>query len=195
MTREEALRILGLEGDSTEADVKLAYKEMAQILHPDKFANNKRLSERASEQFKRVNEAREVLLGRRAARSTASRRPASRGAGGSRAGRAAAADSGADPASTLKARLAGIAAARVQMTSQLDAEIDRRLFGMYLVVGGIIVMLVGTRMPMLEPVGGTALIWGAFQLFSSQANIKVIKQHLAGLEKDRKKYEEELENL
>ena len=55
MTYDEALRLLGLDEDATEADIKLAYKEMAQILHPDKYADNKRLSERANEQFKSVN--------------------------------------------------------------------------------------------------------------------------------------------
>ena len=47
MNRTEALRILGLDDDATPEDVKTAYKETVQILHPDRFASNKKLQERA----------------------------------------------------------------------------------------------------------------------------------------------------
>ena len=40
MNRTEALRILGLDDDATPEDVKTAYKETVQILHPDRFASN-----------------------------------------------------------------------------------------------------------------------------------------------------------
>ena len=46
MNRTEALRILGLDEDATPEDIKTAYKETAQILHPDRFASNKKLQER-----------------------------------------------------------------------------------------------------------------------------------------------------
>ena len=52
MNRTEALRILGLDDDATPEDVKTAYKETVQILHPDRFASNKKLQDRATEQFK-----------------------------------------------------------------------------------------------------------------------------------------------
>ena len=54
MNRKEALRILGLDDDATANDIKAAYKETAQILHPDRFASNKKLQDRATEQFKNV---------------------------------------------------------------------------------------------------------------------------------------------
>ena len=41
MNRTEALRILGLDDDATPEDVKTAYKETVQILHPDRFASTK----------------------------------------------------------------------------------------------------------------------------------------------------------
>ena len=201
MTYDEALRLLGLEEDATEADVKLAYREMAQILHPDKFAGNKKLSERANEQFKMVNEAREVLLGRKSAPRTG-RRQGGGGAGGagSRGGSGGAGGSGygaPDRATTLKARLAGLAAARTQLVAQLDLETDRRRVGTYLLIGGIIGMILGEvfKMRIIEPLGGTALIWGVIQIFSSQSNIKTIQQHIEGLEKERKKCEKELDKL
>ncbi|MTH38913.1 DnaJ domain-containing protein, partial [Veillonella dispar] len=54
MNRTEALRILGLDDDATPEDVKTAYKETVQILHPDRFASNKKLQDRATEQFKNL---------------------------------------------------------------------------------------------------------------------------------------------
>ena len=61
MNRNEALRLLGLSEDATSEEVKAAYRETAQILHPDRFASNKKLQERATEQFKNLQEAYEVL--------------------------------------------------------------------------------------------------------------------------------------
>lgn len=198
MTRDEALRILGLDEDATEADVKLAYKEMAQILHPDKFADNKKLAERATEQFKQVNEARELLLKDRRTRSSTSGTGSAGRQTGRRADSYSYADSpasGGSGASSLKARLAGIAAARVQAIAQRDAEKDRRRVGVYLIVGGIVGMVIGVRIRLLEPIAGIALISGAVQAFSANANIKTINGHLASLDKDRQKCEEELENI
>ena len=54
MNRTEALHILGLEDDATADDIKIAYRETVQILHPDKFAGNEKLQNRATEQFKRL---------------------------------------------------------------------------------------------------------------------------------------------
>jgi curved DNA-binding protein CbpA len=189
MTRDEALRILGLDEDATEADIKLAYKEMAQILHPDKFGDNKKLAERATEQFKNVNAARETLLSSSRSSRSGTRTRRSAGSSGS------AGSPGYSTASSLKARLAGIAAARTQLTAQLDAEIDRRRVGIWLLVGGVVGMIVGVRIRIVEPLGGIALISGAIQTFSAAANIKTINGHLASLDEDRKKCEEELENL
>ena len=61
MNRTEALHILGLEDDATADDIKIAYRETVQILHPDKFAGNEKLQSRATEQFKRLQEAYDLL--------------------------------------------------------------------------------------------------------------------------------------
>ena len=61
MDRAEALRALGLEPGASAADIKAAYREMAQILHPDRFAANSKLQDRATEQFKNLQEAYEAL--------------------------------------------------------------------------------------------------------------------------------------
>jgi hypothetical protein len=195
MTREEALRLLGLSEDATEEDIRLAYKEMAQILHPDKYADNKRLAERATEQFKHVNEAREMLLGKNtSARRGAARTRSASGATRGKTGAGAWAGTGAtDRATSLKARLAGIAAARVQLTTQLDAERDRRRIGIYLAAGGLVAFLVGRVIKPLLAIAPVAFVWGAFQLFTSQASIKLINGHLAELERERMKCEKELD--
>ena len=76
MNRTEALHILGLEDDATADDIKIAYRETVQILHPDKFAGNEKLQSRATEQFKRLQEAYDLLSsgasGGRGARSGSS---------------------------------------------------------------------------------------------------------------------------
>jgi hypothetical protein len=212
MTRDEALRLLGLDEDATEADIRLAYKEMAQILHPDKYADNKKLAERATEQFKHVNEARELLLGGRSAARRGGRRTDSAGsaraggaggAGGTGRGSGSARTSagyagagyGEDRASALKARLAGIAAARVQLTTQLDAELDRRRVGIYLTAGGFIALLVGRVLRPLLAIAPVAIVSGIVQLYSSRTNIKIIRGHLTELERGRKECEKELEEI
>ncbi|MDR1082920.1 MAG: J domain-containing protein [Coriobacteriales bacterium] len=196
MTRDEALRLLGLDEEATEADIRLAYKEMAQILHPDKYADNKKLAERATEQFKHVNEARDVLLGK----ASSSRRANGARSGAGRSDRRAGAhtddaEHSADRATTLKARLAGIAAARVQLTAQLDAELDRRRVGVYLTVGGLIALIVGRAVRPLLAIAPVALVWGVVQLLSTVAGIKAIRGHLAELGKQREKCERELNKL
>ncbi|MCL2883671.1 MAG: J domain-containing protein, partial [Coriobacteriia bacterium] len=103
----------------------------------------------------------------------------------------------ADRASSLRARLAGIAAARTQLTAQLDHELDSRRIGIGLFVGGLIALIVGQRtgLRLVDGIGGAAAVWGAIQLFSALANIKAVRGHLSRLDADRKKYEQELENL
>ena len=80
MNRTEALHILGLEDGASADDIKIAYRETVQILHPDKFAGNDKLQNRATEQFKRLQEAYDLLMasgsggrgsGARAGRSSA----------------------------------------------------------------------------------------------------------------------------
>uniref|UniRef100_UPI003AB42214 J domain-containing protein n=1 Tax=Enorma sp. TaxID=1920692 RepID=UPI003AB42214 len=50
MTRDEALSVLGLEPGASPAEILAAYRELAQMLHPDKFGENKRLRARAEQQ-------------------------------------------------------------------------------------------------------------------------------------------------
>ena len=62
MTRDEALSVLGLKPDASRDQITIAYRELVQMLHPDKYGDNKRLRARAEQQMRAINEARVVLL-------------------------------------------------------------------------------------------------------------------------------------
>jgi curved DNA-binding protein CbpA len=54
MSRDEALRILGLSADATEADIKAAYHRLIAGLHPDRGGSAYLAA--------KINEARDVLM-------------------------------------------------------------------------------------------------------------------------------------
>lgn len=202
MNRTEALHILGLEDDATADDIKIAYRETVQILHPDKFAGNEKLQRRATEQFKRLQEAYDLL---------------SSGASGGRGGRGArsgaSSSSGAARAWTevedgveveylteaeIKARLAGIAAARAQLVAQRDTVSDERRNGLAMAAIGAVATLLTIRRPfgilgMIAAVAGTATVWGIIQFLGAQRNLNTLNEHLAKLTEERKEYEALLE--
>lgn len=213
MNRTEALHILGLEDNATADDIKIAYRETVQILHPDKFAGNEKLQSRATEQFKRLQEAYDLL-------STASSGDrASRGARASRAGRSSGAYSSGSARSgaarswtevedgveveylteaEIKARLAGIAAARAQLVAQRDTVSDERRNGLTMAAIGAVATLFTIRRPfgilgMIAAVAGTATVWGIIQFLGAQRNLNTLNEHLAKLTEERKEYEALLE--
>ncbi len=185
MNRTEALRILGLDEDATPEDIKSAYKETAQILHPDRFASNKKLQDRATEQFKNLQEAYEYLTSGRGARG-------SRGsAGPSRASTAA---------STLEARMAGIAAARTQLVKQRDVVYDERRNGIAMTAIGAIVALLAGRRPfgilgIVAAIASAAAVWGIVQIVSSQRTISTLNEHIDELNKEERRLGEELDEM
>lgn len=209
MNRTEALHILGLEDDATADDIKIAYRETVQILHPDKFAGNEKLQNRATEQFKRLQEAYDLLT------SGSGGGRAGRGGRGSRSGGSSGsgAASGAARAWTevedgveveylteaeIKARLAGIAAARAQLVAQRDTVSDERRNGLAMAAIGAVATLLTIRRPfgilgMIAAVAGTATVWGVIQFIGAQRNLNTLNEHLAKLTEERKEYEALLE--
>lgn len=190
MNRSEALRILGLGDDASREDIRTAYRESAQILHPDRFANNKKLQERATEQFKNLQEAYELLMGKRS-RSDAG------GSSGSAARRSGA---GLDEAREIEARLAGIAAARVQLVAQRDMLYDERRNGAaFLAIGGIVALILWRRRAgLLMVVAGIAsavAVWGAVQIISVQRSISTLNGRLKELEDEKNRLLARLEEL
>lgn len=198
MNRTEALHILGLSEGATPQEIKEAYREAVQIMHPDKFAGNKKLQQRATEQFKYLQEAYDVL-----------KSPAGRGGSGTR-GRAS---SGASrPAARsytveedgtqveyltveeIKARLAGIAAARAQLVAQRDALEDERRNGLIMAGIGAVATLLTIRRPFgifgaIAAIASAATVWGVIKIWSCQQSIGTLDKHLTELKRERQEYE------
>lgn len=63
MTPEQAFAILGLPSSATIEEVKKAFKVRSRMMHPDRFAGRPEVEiEIATEDFKRLNSAYEVLI-------------------------------------------------------------------------------------------------------------------------------------
>ena len=62
MTIEEAYKILEVSENSSEEEIKAAYKKLAKKYHPDFYQNNP-LASLAEEKLKEINEAYEILTG------------------------------------------------------------------------------------------------------------------------------------
>jgi hypothetical protein len=57
----KALEILGLKRNATSNEIKLAYRDLAKVWHPDRFPNDLRLRQRGEETLKIINEAYQTL--------------------------------------------------------------------------------------------------------------------------------------
>ena len=57
----QAYRVLGLHPGATLDDVKTAFRDLAQVWHPDRFPENDRLREKAMQNQMLINEAYAVL--------------------------------------------------------------------------------------------------------------------------------------
>lgn len=67
----QAYRLLGLAPGASFEDVKTAYRDLAQVWHPDRFPDNARLREKAEVNLRRINEAYTVLRDYRAGAASA----------------------------------------------------------------------------------------------------------------------------
>ena len=180
MNRTEALRILGLDDDATPEDVKTAYKETVQILHPDRFASNKKLQDRATEQFKNLQEAYDYLTSGKGSRTSA------------RDPRAAAKRARSYTSSNqVEARMAGVAAARTQLVKQRGIAMTA--------IGGIVALIAGRRpfglFGIVAAIASAAAVWGIVQVVSSQRTIATLNEHIAELNKEERRLAEELDDV
>lgn len=176
MNRTEALNILGLDDDASAADIKSAYRECVQILHPDRFANNKKLQDRATEQFKRLQDAYEYLTSNRAAskQSRSSSRPRQAYA-------------------AREAKIAGLEAARTQLIAQHDALCDERRNSIIMIAAGVIIALFLRRIVWAAGLAGTLVIWGIVTLTGACKNIATLNEHLGEIEMQKRQLEENWE--
>lgn len=67
----QAYRLLGLAPGASLEEVKTAYRDLAQVWHPDRFPDNARLREKAEVNLRRINEAYTVLRDYRAGAAAA----------------------------------------------------------------------------------------------------------------------------
>lgn len=184
MNRTEALRILGLTEDATPEEIKTAYKETVQILHPDRFASNKKLQERATEQFKNLQDAYEFLNSAKGARKA--------GSSGSSAGGAGSYGSARSAEVQAEARLAGIKAARTQLVKQRDVVLDERRNGAIMAVVGGIAALLTVRRPigilgMVAAIASAATVYGIVQVVSAQRTLNTLDEHITDLRAQEKR--------
>ena len=201
MNRNEALHILGLNDDASADDIKIAYRETVQILHPDKFAGNEKLQTRATEQFKRLQEAYELLCsstGRRGRGSSSS--AVSNTSGAARSWTETEGDVEVEYVTEdeIRARLAGIAAARAQLVAQRDTVSDERRNGLVMAGIAAVAAFFTIRRPfgimgVIAAMAVPAAIWGVVQAIGAQRNLNTLNEHLAQLTEERKEYEALLE--
>ena len=60
--RDVCLRVLGLGPGASAQEIKAAYRDLAKVWHPDRFAHDPRLQQKAQEQLKEINEAYQRLV-------------------------------------------------------------------------------------------------------------------------------------
>ena len=61
MTRADCYRELEIGPDATTEQIRQAWRDLAQVWHPDRFGDNERLRGKAQERLKRINEAYQAL--------------------------------------------------------------------------------------------------------------------------------------
>lgn len=54
-------KILGIKAGTSQSEVKQAYRKLAKLWHPDRFANDPALKQQAEEKLKAINEAYQYL--------------------------------------------------------------------------------------------------------------------------------------
>jgi hypothetical protein len=57
----ESLSILGIRHSSSNEEIEQAYRDLMRVWHPDRFATDERLRQKAEEESKRINEAVNVV--------------------------------------------------------------------------------------------------------------------------------------
>ena len=179
MNRIEALNILGLDEDATDDDIKTAYRECVQILHPDRFANNKKLAERATEQFKRLQDAYDYLTSSRGVKDKTRHTSSSSNAYSSQSGW-----------ESVEAKLAGLAAARAQLIAQRDALLDERRNALTMIALGAAAAILLRRIVWVAGIASTVLVWGIVKLIGTVQSLSTINDHLREIDQQRRDLEE-----
>jgi len=57
----QCIEILGLKPGASQEELNQAYRDLANVWHPDRFVGNPRLQKKAEEKFKEINAAYEYI--------------------------------------------------------------------------------------------------------------------------------------
>ena len=200
MTRAEALQVLGLQEGASRDEVAAAYRELAQMLHPDKYGENKRLRARAEQQMRRINEAHDVLCkgaGARRSGSAAGARSSWARGGGGRGARGAGASAGSSRASSpaqirfeAEARAHAAETARLAVVAQLRTMRERRRSVGAMAGVAAAVMLLCSRMrgtvgALVVSVASMLVVWGIVDVVSLSGQITTLQKRSAELLRQR----------
>lgn len=199
MTRAEALQVLGLQEGASRDEIAAAYRELAQMLHPDKYGENKRLRARAEQQMRRINEAHDVL--RKGAGARRSGAAAGTRSGGARSGsgcgsRGAGASAGAHASSPAQIRFEAEArahaaeTARLTVVAQLRTMCERRRSMGAMAGVAAVVMLFCSRMrgtvgTLVFSVASMLVVWGIVDVVSLSGQIATLQKRSAELLRQR----------
>jgi hypothetical protein len=118
MSKEGYYLVLGLKPGSSAQQLKDAYRDLAKVWHPDRFAHDPKLQQKAQEKLKEINEAYAQLTSPAAHRATRRHAPDAPKAEHTRSRRSAGAPSGVRD-SPPKTRLAPYALAAFGFTAVL----------------------------------------------------------------------------
>lgn len=186
MNRYEALHILGLDEKATADDIKVAYRELAQIMHPDKFQANQRLQSRATEQFKVITEAKDLLLrDLSTARQRAGYEPQPQDAPAHHMSQK----------EQLKVQYNAAETARLTLLSYLDAERDRRKTNAIITVVALIFALVARKFPVVALLASAMFIYGVVGMIGAHMQAQELKEQLESLEQTKKQIMHKLAEL
>jgi len=169
----EAYDLLGLDHGASLEEVQTAFRELAQIMHPDKFGQNAKLGKRAEEQFKRISAARDFLVAYLTEHATPSSSPSHHERPEGQA------DAELD---ALRARLSAIERALGELYQYVTDTRRARDVGLAWLAGGSIATVIGMAAS-AEDGGGTylvfwgAILWGAYRTL--RASYALFRLHRA----------------
>lgn len=187
MTRGEALRVLGLDGDPSRHEIASAYRELAQMLHPDKYGSDQRLRRRAEQQMRIINEARDALL--KTAPSSRAKGPDD-AARRHRSARAGAARDPRDIADEADLRARAAEAARILVSQEARTLRERRTSMAGLTAVSALVLLVTFRMPgmlgnIVQSVALMLTVWGIYDMVATTHQAGALRGRMRELADER----------
>ena len=180
VTRQEALHMLGLAEGASREDIAAAHRELAQMLHPDKYGDSPRLQKRAEAQMRSINEARDVLLGSRAEKSSWPG-PASASSANAQAFRS-------------RARAQAAETARLVVVQNMRTLSGTRRNARIMLVVGLIGLIVSVRLRGTPRTLGFSIcmwlaVWGAVDMIRASKELSFLRQREKELARERKEAE------